>query len=87
MASNRVEAEILQKKRFTKVLMSIAFSTVCLTWPNFAAIVSSALTRKTAYQISLESHILYILGKVFDFVAKVRMKISQFRSVTRIGYS
>ncbi|RDD35906.1 hypothetical protein TrispH2_012197, partial [Trichoplax sp. H2] len=57
MASNRVEAEILQKKRFTKVLMSIAFSTVCLTWPYFTATVGTAVTRKTIYQISLESHI------------------------------
>ncbi|RDD41870.1 Somatostatin receptor type 4 [Trichoplax sp. H2] len=61
MAPNRAEAEISQKKRFTKVLMSITFSTVLFSWPHFATMVGTAITRKTIYQISLESHIQYVL--------------------------
>ncbi|RDD36334.1 Somatostatin receptor type 4 [Trichoplax sp. H2] len=58
---NRAETEIMQKKRFTKVLMSITFSTVLISWPHFACLIGTAVTRKTIYQISLESNILYAL--------------------------
>ncbi|RDD36332.1 hypothetical protein TrispH2_011910, partial [Trichoplax sp. H2] len=63
MASNRVEAEILQKKRFTKVLMSITFSTVFIAWPYFAGLIGTAVTRKTAHQISLERKSFCICGE------------------------
>ncbi|RDD41869.1 rhodopsin [Trichoplax sp. H2] len=61
IASDRAEIEIMQKKRFTKVLISITLSTVLIGWPQFATLIGSAVTRKTAYQVSLESHALYVL--------------------------
>ncbi|RDD41872.1 rhodopsin [Trichoplax sp. H2] len=61
MVSKRAEMQKKQKKRFTKVLISITLSTVLITWPHFATLIGTAVTRKTVYQVSLESHILYIL--------------------------
>lgn len=61
VTSCQYDRQATKTKRFNKVLTSITFSVVFITWPHFATAVATAIARKSIYQLTLQSPTITVL--------------------------